>query len=111
MANLKDDLDEYMLMNEERKSTGYKLNIKMPKLPAMLGGTSESSSNNNWLKEDDNGWCPKLSRIQRMVACVVCLGLGVFCMVLATFYIPVLLFKSRKFSLLFSLGSLLLIAG
>lgn len=112
MASLKSDLDDYMLLQDERKSTSYKLNIKMPKLPAMLGGTSESSSsNNNWLQDDDSGWCPKMSRIQRMIACVVCLGLGIFCMVVSTFYIPVLVFKARKFSLLFSLGSLLLIAG
>lgn len=111
MANLKDDLDSYMLLGQERKSTSYKLNMKMPKLPAMLGGTSEGSSSNSWLQDDDSGWCPKMSRIQRMIACVTCLGLGIFCMVVSTFYIPVLVFKARKFSLLFSMGSLLLIAG
>lgn len=112
MANLKDDLDSYMLMNEERKSTSYKLNLKMPKLPVMLGGTpTDSTNSNSWLQDDDSGWCPKMSRIQRMIACVVCLGLGVFCLIVSTFYIPVLVFKARKFSLLFSMGSLLLIAG
>jgi hypothetical protein len=114
MANLKDDLDSYMLMNEEKKSTSYKLNFGMPKMPSILSrGNSEatSSSSNSWLQDDDSGWCPKMTRIQRMIACVVCLGMGVFCMSVSIFYIPVLVFKARKFSLLFSLGSLLLIAG
>jgi Got1/Sft2-like family len=110
MANLKDDLDSYLI--GEKKTSSFKLNMKMPKLPSMLGGSStESSSSNNWLQEEKEGWCPKMSRIQRMIACVVCLGLGVFCMIVSTFYIPVLVFKARKFSLLFSMGSLLLIAG
>lgn len=111
MANLKNDLDEYMLMNEERKATGFKLNMpKMPKLPFV--GTSEpSSSNNSWLNDDDNGWCPKLNRIQRMLACITCFGLGTFCLVVSTFYIPVLILKARKFSLLYSMGSALFIAG
>lgn len=113
MANLKNDLDEYMLMNEERKSTSYKLNLNMPKLPSVFGGSSsESTSNNSWLNsDDDNGWCPKMNRLQRMIACVVCFGLGTFCLVVSTFYIPVLVFKARKFALLYSMASVLFIAG
>ncbi|CRL00540.1 CLUMA_CG013801, isoform A [Clunio marinus] len=112
MANLKNDLDEYMLMNEERKAPGYKLNMKMPKLPSVFGGNSEStSSNNSWLNDDDNGWCPKLNRLQRMIGCVICFGLGIFCLVVSTFYIPVLMFKARKFALLYSMASALFIAG
>lgn len=112
MASLKDDLDEYMLMNEERKSTGYKLNIKMPKMPS-FGGSSDatSSTSNSWLNDENDSWCPKMNRIQRMIACIVCFGLGVFCLVVSTFYIPVLMFKARKFALLYSMASLLFIAG
>jgi hypothetical protein len=109
MANLKNDLDEYLLMNEEKKSSNYKINIKMPKLPS-FGNSSESSSN-SWLNDDDNGICPKLNRIQRFAACIVCFGLGGFCLVVSTFYIPVLVFKARKFVLLYSMASLLFIAG
>lgn len=96
MANLKDDLDQYMLMNEERKSTSYKLNIKMPTMPSFLGGTGDATTNNNsnsWLKDDSDGWCPKMNRFQRIIACIVCFGLGTFCLVVSTFYIPVLVFK------------------
>lgn len=112
MANLKNDLDEYMLMNEERKATGFKLNLNMPKLPSVFGGNAENTnSTNSWLKDDDNGCFPKLNRFQRMAACFVCFGLGIFCLVVSTFYIPVLVFKARKFALLYSMASLLFIAG
>lgn len=53
MATLKNDLDDYLLLNEEKKSNSYKLNIKMPKMPAMFGGTSENTNTNSWLKDDD----------------------------------------------------------
>lgn len=112
MSNLKEDLDTYMLMNEERKATGFKLNLNMPKLPSVFGGnSSNTNTSNSWLNETDDGWCPKLNRFQRMAACFVCFGLGIFCLVVSTFYIPVLVFKARKFALLYSMASLLFIAG
>lgn len=111
MATLKQDLDEYMLMNEERKSSNYKFNLNLPKMPSFLASNSENTSSNSWLNDgNDDGWCPKMNRIQRIAACIVCLGLGIFCFVVSTFYIPVLLFKARKFVLLFSMGSALIIA-
>lgn len=110
MANLKDDLDEY-LIGTKASSSSFK--IKMPKLPSFGGASTEStsSSSNSWLKDDDNGWCPKMSRIQRMIACVVCFGLGTFCLLVSFAYIPVLVFKARKFALLYSMASALFIAG
>lgn len=67
MANLKQDLDEYMLMNEDRKAN--KISYKMPnlKLPSFLkGNSSDGEISNNWLNErsDDESWlcCPKLNR-------------------------------------------------
>lgn len=64
MANLKDDLDDYLL-SEERRKTGFKLNLKMPKMPS-FGSSADtpSTSSNSWLNDDD-GWCPKLNKLQR----------------------------------------------
>lgn len=42
---------------------------------------------------------------------MICLVMGTFCMGLASLYIPVIVLKSRKFVLLFSLGSLFFIAS
>ncbi len=36
---------------------------------------------------------------------MICLVMGIFCMSLATLYIPVIVFKARKFAVLFSFGS------
>lgn len=110
MTNIKDDLDEY-LVGTKASSSGFK--IKMPKLPS-FGGSSDSASastSNSWLKDDDSGWCPKMNRIQRMIACVVCFGLGFFCLIVSFAYIPVLVLKARKFALLYSMASALFIAG
>lgn len=65
MANLKDDLDDYLL-SEERRKTGFKFSLpKMPSLPSFgSGADTPSTSNNSWLNDDD-GWCPKLNKLQR----------------------------------------------
>lgn len=69
MTNLKQDLDEYMLMNENQKSN--KISYKMPnlKLPSFLKGNLSdggSSTSNSWLNDNnqDDSWscCPKLNR-------------------------------------------------
>jgi hypothetical protein len=36
---------------------------------------------------------------------MMCLAMGILCMSLATLYIPVIVFKARKFAVLFSFGS------
>lgn len=119
MANLKDDLDEYLLLQSDQKKAGaggsaFKLDMKMMpslKVPTVksLFGQSEPPEANGWLKDTQESCCPKLSRLQRIVGFVVCICMGVFCMTLSTFYIPLLILKARKFALLFSLGSLFFI--
>lgn len=116
MANLKDDLDEYLLLQSDQKKSsagGFKLDMKMPslKVPTVknLFGQSEPVEANSWLKETSESCCPKLSRLQRIAGFVICICMGIFCMSLSTMYIPVLILKARKFALLFSLGSLFFI--
>ncbi|CAO1355632.1 unnamed protein product [Diamesa hyperborea] len=112
MSDLKRDLDEYMLLQEERKSSNFKVNFTMPKIKNPFSN-SESSTSNSWLNSNENEdtWCPKMNRIQRLGAFIVCLGLGLFCLILSTFYIPVLLLKARKFALLYSMASGFFIAS
>jgi len=52
-----------------------------------------------------------LSRFHRMVGFVVCLFIAAFCFGTAFLYLPFLLLKARKFSLLFSLGSIFTLAA
>ncbi|XP_047628572.1 vesicle transport protein SFT2C [Phacochoerus africanus] len=54
---------------------------------------------------------PSLTRTQRLVASGVCLLMAALCFGLAALYAPVLLLRARKFALLWSLGSVLALAG
>ncbi|KAG4066871.1 hypothetical protein HA402_012938 [Bradysia odoriphaga] len=112
MTNLKNDLDEYLLLQSDQKKS-FKIDMKMPtiKVPEIKSffGRNEPQETNSWLQETQESCFPKLSRVQRIIGFITCIGLGIFCMTVSTFYIPVLILKARKFSLLFSLGSLFFI--
>lgn len=62
---------------------------------------SNSSNRNSWLEDQ----LPSLSKKQRIFGFMTCLLLGIFCFSFSTVYIPVIVFKARKFALLFSMGS------
>lgn len=63
MANLKDDLDEYLLLQSDQKKN-FKIDIKMPslKVPEMknLFGKSQPQEANGWLQDTTESCCPKL---------------------------------------------------
>lgn len=63
MANLKDDLDQYLLLQSEQKKT-YKIDMKMPsiKVPEIknLFGKSQPPEANGWLQDTKDSCCPKL---------------------------------------------------
>lgn len=64
-----------------------------------------------WFREADNDeYCPKLGKKQRIIGFMTCLLLGSFFMFVASLYIPVILLKSRKFVMLFSTGSVFFLA-
>ncbi|KAH8392526.1 hypothetical protein KR215_010498 [Drosophila sulfurigaster] len=134
MSNLKQDLDEYLLLQSDQKKN---FNVKLPQLKVPSGlsqifsRSDETPEANSWLKDTQDSCCPKLvnlqqlliyiilyifiafstyqqSRLQRIVGFVACLGMGCLCMTLSTLYIPVLMLKP-KFALLFTLGSLFFI--
>ena len=126
MAGLKADLDNYLSGTNNKSSTFTNLtkNLSMPSFKSPFSNKEDgknddeeallsdsenaasSGSNNYWFSEATNRWLPTLSKKQRIFGFVTSLGLGLFFFSMATVYIPVLLLKARKFSLLFSLGSL-----
>lgn len=65
MANLKNDLDEYLLLQSDQKKS-FKIDMKMPtiKVPEIknLFGKSEPQEANSWLKDTQESCCPKLVR-------------------------------------------------
>ncbi|XP_002129097.2 uncharacterized protein LOC100183260 [Ciona intestinalis] len=111
-------LKEYL--NEQKKSNNsgnegegllswVPTSVSVP-IPNIFGEKETKDDESNWFsaaKQDP--MCPALSKTQRLLGFGGCLAGGVFCFSLASVYIPVLLFKARKFALLYSLGSLFLI--
>lgn len=115
-ANLREDLNNYLSRNEKPMiSTKLKntlSSIHMSNLFSKFKYSSlptDSANSNEWLDLSSKDCCPKLSRIQRLIGFCICVSLGLFFFGAAMFFLPVLLLKARKFSLLFTLGSLFLI--
>lgn len=106
MANLKSDLDEYLLQNESRRS--YKISLPFS-TPSFFSRNNDetptsTSSTGTWFENVQKEYFT-LSRTQRFLGFGICLFLGILCFTLSFFYIPLLLLKARKFALLFTLGS------
>ncbi|KAK4302127.1 hypothetical protein Pmani_001723 [Petrolisthes manimaculis] len=69
--------------------------------------SSSSSSSSSWFSSAQSDPCfPSLGRKQRIMGFLVCVVMGLVCFSLAAMYFPLLVFKARKFALLFTLGSL-----
>ncbi|XP_066137737.1 uncharacterized protein [Euwallacea fornicatus] len=109
MADLKKDLDEYLLLQSDQKKN-FKLTI--PAIPLQKPNVTgwfkreQPQDNESWFQETRKEYCPSLSRFQRMILFAICIGMGILCFSISLMYLPVLLFKARKFALLFTLGSL-----
>lgn len=108
MANLKSDLDQYLLQNESRRS---KFSLPQFSTPSFFSRsadetpTSTTSSTATWFENVQKEYFT-LSRTQRFLGFGICLFFGILCFILSFLYIPVLLLQARKFALLFTLGSL-----
>jgi hypothetical protein len=70
------------------------------------------SAVNGWLSEaQKDPLLPSLTKKQRVLGFVGCLLMGTLCFSLASLYIPFLLLKARKFALLYTFGSIFIIAS
>lgn len=127
MADLKKDLDEYLLLQSDQKKS-FKLHIPTIQKPNVSNWfkKNEPADETTWFQETKSSCCPSLvrwslrllrvtfnvclqSRIQRITGFSVCIFMGILCLSLSTMYIPVLLLKARKFAMLFTLGSVFFI--
>ncbi|XP_044740756.1 protein transport protein SFT2 [Chrysoperla carnea] len=110
MADLKKDLDEYLLLQSDTKKS-----FKIPSFqkPDIKGWFNRSQSTDDvegsWFRETQKDCCPSMTRLQRITGFVICIVMGFLCFGLSSIYIPVLIFKARKFALLYTLGSLFFI--
>ncbi|XP_053988062.1 uncharacterized protein LOC128891662 [Hylaeus anthracinus] len=109
MADLNKELNEYLLSSKNEKQ--FKITVPSVTIPkAQIGRwfgrtTDDDREETGWMQGAQKECCPSMTRIQRLVAFVLCFSMGVFCFCLSAMYIPVLLLKARKFALLYSLGS------
>uniref|UniRef100_A0A023FUB4 Vesicle transport protein n=1 Tax=Amblyomma parvum TaxID=251391 RepID=A0A023FUB4_AMBPA len=117
MGDLNRQLRDYLNRNEARKESSIFSSTDSLKklLSPSSSGSSEpptNASTNGWFSEAATDSClPSLSRKQRIVGFTGTLLMGCFCLFLAGMYIPVLVFKARKFALLYTLGSLFIISS
>ncbi|CAH1978463.1 unnamed protein product [Acanthoscelides obtectus] len=106
MTDLKKDLDEYLLLQSDQKKS---FKIQMPQLqkPNITGWfkKEQPEEEETWFRETKRECCPSLSRFQRIAMFGICVAMGILCFSISLMYIPMLLFKARKFALLFTLGS------
>ncbi|CAG9833241.1 unnamed protein product [Diabrotica balteata] len=113
MVDLKKDLDEYLLLHSDQRKV---FNLHMPSIEApnitrWFMKESLQQEEHTWFRRITNQCFPTLSRFQRIVFFAVCLALGCLCFLMSSIYIPVLVFKARKFALLFTLGSIFFVLG
>ncbi|CBY34990.1 unnamed protein product [Oikopleura dioica] len=88
------------------KASKIQENIPLPNpLRSSDGGSS-------WLSEaESDPFCPKLSKKQRILGFMGCIGMGILCFMMAAMYLPVLIISARKFALLYTLGSIFFISS
>ncbi|KAK5641652.1 hypothetical protein RI129_010199 [Pyrocoelia pectoralis] len=106
MADLKKDLDHYLLLQNDQKKS-FKLQIPTIQKPNFSNWLkSESQEEETWFESTKKQYCPSLTRFQRITGFCICVLMGILCFSISLMYIPVLVLKARKFALLFTLGSL-----
>lgn len=132
MSSLSEDLNSYLNRGNNGSSTSLssmtsKLSaFKLPTLKSPFGGSSASTpedeepflgvstDDGKGGKGESQGWLakkmaeclPSLTKKQRIIGFMSSLVLGAICFGLAISFLPMLVINPRKFSLLFSLGSL-----
>ncbi|XP_067003236.1 uncharacterized protein [Anabrus simplex] len=113
MADLKKDLDEYLSRNDKPQA---KINIPTLFTAPTVGkwftkSPSNEETSNGWFSDTQMDCCPSMTRMQRIFGFCFCIGMGIFCFIVAAMYTPVLILKARKFALMYTMGSLFLICS
>ncbi|XP_033763978.1 protein transport protein SFT2-like [Pecten maximus] len=122
MAGLNKDLQDYLSRgsvngSSETDDRGASGGFSFGKLNVFRKSEEEVPLNNDdvansWFSQAQRDpYLPSLTKKQRILGFVICLLLGTFCFSLASLYIPLLLLKARKFAVLYSLGSVFVIAS
>ncbi|KAL1465414.1 hypothetical protein WDU94_004991 [Cyamophila willieti] len=110
-AGLKQDLDSYLSRNSTSNKTGG-ISLPTASLGKWFRKADQEEEEESFLGTSKVTSCfPTLTRFQRLVGFCACLSMSSICFVLACLYMPVLVFKARKFAMLFTLGSLFFLSS
>ncbi|CAN2389186.1 May be involved in fusion of retrograde transport vesicles derived from an endocytic compartment with the Golgi complex [Pristimantis euphronides] len=108
MAELGRQLQEYVAQN---KAGGSAASSPAPERrdsePGWRAWFSAPSGGLSWSPVDPDPFLPGMSGTQRLAAAAVSAGMAALCFGLAGLYVPLLLLRARKFSMLWSMGSVL----
>ncbi|KAM8934643.1 vesicle transport protein SFT2C [Pelodytes ibericus] len=107
MAELGRQLQEYVAQNK----TGGSNAPASPGEQSWRGWVGRSVPSLSWSPIEPDPCLPGMTGSQRLLAAALCAGLAALCFGLAALYLPLLLLRARKFALLWSLGSVLGLAG
>ncbi|XP_071856618.1 uncharacterized protein [Bombus fervidus] len=114
MADLNKELNEYLLSSKNEKQ--FKITVPSVTIPKAnigkwFGRSEDDKQEGGWIQGTQKECCPSMTRVQRLVAYVICFSMGILCFCLSAIYIPVLLLKARKFALLYTLGSVFFLSS
>ena len=127
MSNLKADLDDYLKGGNRRQGQNIGGSLvglaKSLTLPTFKFGSSQQNFDEETGNLDSESvssdsqpsrfskCLPTLTKKQRLIGFMLSFCLGLVCFGLSMMYLPVIVLKARKFSLLFSLGSVFAMAS
>lgn len=116
MGDLNRQLKDYLNRNEVKKEAklfpGSESLKKLLSTSSNADSSVDSAGSKSWFTEAENDSClPALSKKQRILGFMGFILIGFFCLFLAGMYVPVLVFKARKFALLYTMGSLFIISS
>lgn len=108
MTDLNADLQSYLSSSTKSTKNWFS------GTPTVINVEGEKNNNyqrlNKWFGPNrEDSLIPSLGRKQRIMGFVFCIVIGLFCFSLAGLYFPMLLIKTRKFALLYTVGSLFFI--
>jgi hypothetical protein len=81
---------------------------------SFFGGSASNEQQMQQLPSGQSFWLEgifSMTQTQRMYGFILSIGLGIFCIVLSTMFLPSIIFTSRKFAFLYTLGNLLLVGS
>ncbi|CAG0918774.1 unnamed protein product [Notodromas monacha] len=113
--SIRDEWDNYAASgNKPAQTSTFSSFLNVFKSSGAGDGDKDPLVDNLSLNEassDSESCFPSLTRVQRFMGFFACLFIGMLFFVLASLYLPVLLLKARKFSVLFTFGSLFIMGS